>query len=102
MNPSITTPAIVETILVTARGALSSSAKDNPLPHLPLPSEYLDVLVVFGILGLLPQRWSKVTTLIAWGFVVATGLNMAGAFSKLSAKSAGNTTQTGNAGSTNG
>ena len=102
MNSSITAPALVETVLVTARGVFAKSAADNPIPHLPLPSEYLDVLVVFGILGLLPDRWSRITTLVGWGFVVATGLNMAGVFNKLAAKDAANQTKTGNAGSTNG
>lgn len=86
-NP-IVTPAIVETALVTIRGVFAKSAASNPVPHLPLPSEYLDVAVVYGILALVPERFSRVASMVGWGYVVATGLNMAGAFNRLSAKAA--------------
>lgn len=86
MNEGLFLPALVETALITVRGAFSKSAPTNPVAHLPLPSEYLDVLIVFGLLSLIPGRGQRIATMAGWGFVVATGLNMAGAFDGLAAK----------------
>ena len=88
MNNAILTPAIIEMLLVTARGVVAKSAASNPVAHLPLPSEYLDVLVVFGALSLIPDKYGKFSSMVAWGFVVATGLNMTGAFNSIAAKAA--------------
>lgn len=83
MENALFTPALVEVALVTIRGIFGKASKATPIPHLPLPSEYLDILIVFGGLSLLPGQANRVGGYIGWGLVIATALNMSGAFAKL-------------------
>lgn len=46
-----------------------------PLP-LPLPSEYVSTFLVFGALGLVPAPFDRTASLLGWGFVLATLLNL--------------------------
>ena len=65
----------VEAALVTYRGVETSTT--GPIPHLVLPSDYVGVAIVYGILGLLGKtRAEPVAAAVAWGFVVATLLNL--------------------------
>jgi len=73
---SLLTPALVETVLITYRDVRNGTNKENPIPHFPLPSQYVSVILVYGALSLLPDRFDRVGTLIGWGFVVATALNV--------------------------
>lgn len=42
----------------------------------PLPSEFLATFVVFGGLTLVAQANTRVASLMGWGFVIATALNV--------------------------
>jgi hypothetical protein len=42
----------------------------------PLPSEFLATFVVFGGLTLVSRANARVASLLGWGFVVATALNV--------------------------
>lgn len=55
-----------------------SGSTDHTVAGLPLPADYLAVIVVFGGLSLVPSssNASKTATYIAWGLVVATALNL--------------------------
>lgn len=75
-NPSVFVPAVIEVGLVTWKGILNGSNKDNPIPHLPLPSSYLSVAIIYGILALPSGELSRVATWIGWGYVVATALTL--------------------------
>src|ERR1700721_473029 len=61
--------ALVEVGLVTYR-ALSSSK------ILPPPSDYVAVAIIYGGLGLLPESGANFASLVGWGLVVATLLNL--------------------------
>lgn len=45
---------------------------------LPLPSDYVSVAILYGGLGLLPESAAGTASLIGWGIVVATFLNLPG------------------------
>lgn len=76
MASGLIAPAVVELGLVTYRAVKSGSATTNPVPYLPLPSQYGSVAVVYGLLGVLPERAERVAAMVGWGFVVATLLNL--------------------------
>lgn len=42
----------------------------------PLPSDYVAVVIFYGGLGLLPESASGFTTLLGWGMVVATFMGL--------------------------
>jgi len=69
-------PAISEVALITYRSVHNGTAKINPVPYLPIPNELPAVVIVFGILGSLPDRFSRTASLMGWGFVLATALNV--------------------------
>lgn len=46
-----------------------------PLP-MPLPSEYTSAVLVYGALTFLPKASAPVPSLIGWGLVLATLLNL--------------------------
>lgn len=73
---SLLTPALAEAVLITYRDIRNGTNKENPIPHFPLPSQYVSVILVYGALSLLPDRFDRVATLMGWGFVVATALNV--------------------------
>ena len=43
---------------------------------LPLPSDYVAVAILYGALGLLPAKAAPTASLIGWGIVLATFLNL--------------------------
>jgi len=61
--------ALVEAGLVTYRDL---SAQKVPPP----PSDYVAIAIIFGGLSLFPPSASQFTSLVGWGFVVATFLNL--------------------------
>lgn len=75
MNQALIYPAIAEIGLITYRDVKSGTNVNNPVAHLPMPSQYLSVAVVYGILAVIPDKYSRITALMGWGFVVATALN---------------------------
>ena len=75
-NSSVFVPAVIEVGLVTWKGILNKSNQDNPIPHLPLPSAYLSVAIIYGILALPSGEWARAATWIGWGYVVATALTL--------------------------
>ena len=65
----------VEIGLITYRGVKTSAT--GPIARLVLPSDYVGVAIVYGILGLLGKTKAEpLAAAIAWGFVVATLLNL--------------------------
>ena len=77
MNPALLFPWIAETVLITYRGAAQGNSAGNPIPHLPLPSDYVGEFIVFGALSLIPgPNGGRVASLFGWGLVVATFLNL--------------------------
>lgn len=65
----------VEAALITYRGV--KTAKTGPIAHLVLPGDYAGAAIVYGVLGLLGKTQAEpVAAAIAWGFVVATLLNL--------------------------
>jgi hypothetical protein len=75
VNPLIY-PALVETALITYRDVKQGNNTDNPIPHLPIPSQYVSVIIIYGGLSLAPPQAQRLAALIGWGFVVATALNV--------------------------
>jgi len=62
--------------LITYRGAKNGSANNNPVPHLPLPSQFVGAFFVFGILSLFSGKAAKPAVLVAYGLDVAILLNL--------------------------
>lgn len=75
-NKDILPPLVVAIGLITYRGIRSGSSKTNPVAHLPLPSEFLSALLVFGTLSLFSGQAEKPATMVAWGLDVAILLNL--------------------------
>jgi hypothetical protein len=75
VNP-ILYPAIAEVALITYRDVKNKSNVDNPIPHMPIPSQYVSVIIIFGGLALFPGQAAKLASAIGWGFVVATALQV--------------------------
>lgn len=76
MPASILAPWLTEVAVVTYRALKQDKQGGAPLPisHLPVPSTYVSTFVVYGALSLFSgQTWA---VLAAWGFVVATLLNL--------------------------
>jgi len=74
MHPLIA-PAMAEIAIITWRDIRKKSNVDNPIPHFPLPSQFVSVAIVFGGLSLLPESAATLAAVTAWGVVVATALN---------------------------
>lgn len=74
-NPLVA-PALVEATLVTYRSYKTGTAQSNPVPYLPMPSEFTAVVIVYGLLGLVPGEGQRVAALVGWGLVVATLLRL--------------------------
>ena len=74
---SLTLAWLAEMALVTYRAVGSGQGSDNPVANLPLPSEYVGAVVVFGTLSFVPgPNGQRVAGLIGWGLVIATALNL--------------------------
>jgi hypothetical protein len=69
-------PALAEIALITYRDIKNGINAQNPIAHLPVPSQYVSVVTVFGGLSLLPSSADRLGALLGWGFVVATALNV--------------------------
>jgi hypothetical protein len=69
---------LFEVGLITYRATTQKQVvkgKTSPLPA-PLPSLYTSAILVYGGLGLLPKSLAPVPSLVGWGFVVATFINL--------------------------
>ena len=65
----------VEVALITYRGVKTSAT--GPIPHMVIPSDYAGAAIIYGLLGLMGKtRAEPVAAALAWGFVVATLLNL--------------------------
>jgi hypothetical protein len=73
---SLLYPALVETFFITYRSVANSSNAENPIPHFPIPSQLVSVFIVYGTLSLFPEQANRLATMLGWGFVVATALNL--------------------------
>lgn len=67
-------PALAEVAVITYRDVKNGSNVKNPIPHFPLPSQYVSVVIVFGALALFPERAAQLASVIGWGLVIATAL----------------------------
>ncbi len=64
---------VAEIALITYRGFRTP----GPLGRMPLPANYTGAILVYGSLGLLGRpKAEPVAAAVAWGFVVATLLNL--------------------------
>ena len=70
----VTTAWLAELIIITARDFKKGAT--NQVGGLPLPADYLASFAVFGVLGLATGDAGKVAGIAAWGFVIATFLNL--------------------------
>jgi hypothetical protein len=61
--------ALVESAIVTWR-----DVSTNKVP--PPPSDFVAVAIIYGGLSLLPDSGSSFASLVGWGFVAATFLNL--------------------------
>ena len=75
-NKNMIPPLIVAVGLIAYRGVRSGSSAKNPVAHLPLPSELLSAMFVFGTLSLFSGQAEKPATIAAWGLDVAILLNL--------------------------
>jgi hypothetical protein len=73
--PSLLAPAITEIGLITYRDIRTGGAKSKPIPYLPVPAELVGVLIVYGGLSMVSERFDRPAQLFAWGIVIATALN---------------------------
>jgi hypothetical protein len=76
MPSPLLAPALVETGLIVYRDIKTGANVDNPVPHFPLPSQFVSVVIVYGLLGVVPKPAERVAALVGWGFVIATALNL--------------------------
>lgn len=76
MASPLLAPILAEVALITYRDVKNKSNVDNPIPHLPIPSQYASVVIVFGGLALLPQSFDRLGSVFGWGIVIATALNV--------------------------
>lgn len=70
---------LVEVMIIVYRDVKRSDvANNNLIGGLPLPADFVGTFVVFGALGALAEVDSARTVagLAAWGFVVATAVNI--------------------------
>ena len=67
---------LAEIAVITYRDVRNGTNVANPVPHFPLPSQYVSVFVVYGLLSLFPDTAKDLASTIGWGFVVATVLNL--------------------------
>lgn len=69
---------IVECFLIGYRGISTPTArKTEPLPGWPLPADFAGAAIIYGGLGLIARGQAQtVATVAAWGFTVATALNL--------------------------
>lgn len=78
---------LAEVALITYRDFAGTPAQKagHTVAGLPLPSEYLAAVVIFGALGLVPSSSPAHTaaTLGGWGIVIATYLNLVPGIPKL-------------------
>jgi hypothetical protein len=75
MNPLLY-PSLVEVALITYRDVRKGNNTANPIKYLPIPSQYVSVIIVYGGLSFAPPSAQRLAALIGWGFVVATALNV--------------------------
>lgn len=73
---SVLAPAMAEVALITWRDVKSGTNSVNPIPHVPMPSQLVPVAIVYGALAILPESAGTLASIIGWGFVVATLLNL--------------------------
>jgi hypothetical protein len=76
MASPLLAPALAETVIITYRGVKNGSNANNPIPHFPIPSQLVSVLIIYGGLSLFPQSAERLAAAVGWGFVVATLLNL--------------------------
>lgn len=67
---------LAELVIITYRGAKQESAKNNPIPHLVIPSQYASTFIIYGALSFIPGQGQKFAGAVGWGLVVATLLNL--------------------------
>lgn len=75
MNPLIY-PSLVEVALITYRDIRKGNNVTNPIKYLPIPSQYVSVIIIYGGLALAPPSAQRLAAMIGWGFCVATALNV--------------------------
>lgn len=70
----VTTAWIAQLIIITYRDLKPGSTHN--IGGLPLPADYLASFAIFGALGLIGGDAAKPAGVAAWGFVIASFLNL--------------------------
>lgn len=87
-------PLLIATGLIAYRGVRAGSSANNPVAHLPLPSQFVGAFLVFGLLSMATGQAEKPAQMAAWGLDVAILLNLWKPGSSVDQKSAGEQTTT--------
>lgn len=74
-NRAVLPPLLIAVALITYRGAKNGTAVNNPVPHLPLPSQFVGAFFAFGLLSLASGQAAKPAVLTAYGLDIAILLN---------------------------
>jgi hypothetical protein len=72
----LVTAWLCEVVVITYRDTKKGSNMGTAQVSLPLPSAYASSFLIFGGLGLLPASASTFASLVGWGIVLATALNL--------------------------
>jgi len=76
VNKSILPPWLLAIAIITYRGAKNGNNANNPVPHLPLPADFVGAFFIFGALSLVSGEAEGIAQAAAWGLDVAILLNL--------------------------
>lgn len=72
----LVTAWLAEVVIISYRATQKGTNEGTAQVPLPRPSQYAASFLIFGVLGMLPDRFQNVATMVGWGLVVATFLNL--------------------------
>lgn len=67
---------LAEVVLISYRATRKGANEGTANVPLPLPSQYAGTFVIYGALAFLPQSAAGFASLVGWGLVAATFLNL--------------------------
>lgn len=67
---------LAEVVLISYRATRPGANQGTENVPLPLPSQYASTFIIYGTLRLLPESGSQFASLVGWGLVVATLMNL--------------------------
>jgi hypothetical protein len=72
----LVTAWLAEVVLISYRATRKGANEGTSTLALPLPSQFVGSFAIYGVLGLLPDSASTFASLVGWGLVAATFLNL--------------------------